>query len=180
MGDTIRVVKYETRYQTVYDTVIVEIQPIESSHKVFIDTLVSYLGTKEDKGNNRSVDIDRFMGETCGLIGQAWCGGYLSYGLKVNGHQTPELPCWSPSFFDKNVTWNRGDQRKLKKGEIFGLYFRSKGRVAHVGAVVEDFGDGWVLTIEGNTDDAGGRDGNGVYKRLRHKSQLYIVSDWII
>jgi hypothetical protein len=77
------------------------------------------------------------------------------------------------------VVWNRGDKHKLNKGEIFGLYFKSKKRVAHVGAVLEDFGDGWVLTIEGNTNDAGSREGNGVYTRLRHKSQIYVVARWV-
>jgi len=80
---------------------------------------------------------------------------------------------------ESKTVWKRGDSGRLNKGEIFGLYFQSKKRVAHVGAVIEDFGDGWVLTIEGNTDDAGSRDGNGVFTRLRHKSQLYVVARWI-
>ena len=108
------------------------------------------------------------------------CAAVLSYGLQANGHEIPLQPCYTPSFFPKDKTvWNKGDDSKLIAGDIFGLYFNSLGRIAHVGTVLEDFGDGWVLTIEGNTNSAGSREGNGMFTRLRHKSQIYVVSEWI-
>lgn len=178
--DTLFVIKEQV--VKVFDTTYVTVErPLGSSgHQEFIDTLTSYLGTREATGNNDGESVERFIDNTCDLGNVAWCGAFLSYGLKVNGNQIPELPCWSPSFFpDNRITWQKADKEALLKGEIFGLYFRSKGRVAHVGAIVEDFGDGWILTIEGNTNSAGAREGNGVFKRLRHKSQIHVVSNWV-
>lgn len=183
VNDTIFVVKEKVITKTVVDTVFktVERTSPKSGHQVFIDTLTAYLGTREATGMNDGETVERFIDNTCDLGNVAWCGAFLSYGLLQTGNEIPELPCWSPSFFPKErVVWSRGDKRELYKGEIFGLYFESKGRIAHVGAIVEDFGDGWVLTIEGNTNSAGAREGNGVFKRLRHKSQLYVASDWVI
>lgn len=179
--DTIFVVQEKVVHKTVYDTLYVTIeQPLEKAeHEVFVDTLEAYIGVREIT-HNSSPEIDRFLDETCGFKAAPYCAAFISYGLKVNGHGIPELPCYTPSFFPpEKVTWNRGDSRPLELGEVFGLYFKSKGRIAHIGVIIEDFGDGWCLCLEANTDISGGREGDGVYYKLRHKSQLYIVSDWI-
>jgi len=80
---------------------------------------------------------------------------------------------WSPSLFvGKNVYgYEYIQSNKLKKGDIFGLYYTRLGRIAHVGFVLEDRGFS-VLTIEGNTGGSGGRDGDGVYKKVRLRKQL--------
>jgi len=62
---------------------------------------------------------------------------------------------------------------------VFGLYFESKKRVAHVGVIVKDTGRGWVITYEGNTNADGSRDGNMSATRMRKKSQIYVCSDWV-
>lgn len=173
-ADTVYVV------ETVRDTVYINTTPAKTKADIYMDTLTSYLGTKEATGNNDGEIVERFTREACDMGRVAWCAAYLAYGLKVNDVDIPKCVCWSPCMVPEGkVVWRRGDKHKLNKGEIFGLYFKSKGRVAHVGAVVKDLGDGWVLTIEGNTNSAGAREGNGVYKRLRHRSQLYVAAKWI-
>jgi hypothetical protein len=64
-----------------------------------------------------------------------------------------------------------------KPGQVFGLYFESKGRVAHVGLITGETKFSYV-TIEGNTDDGGSREGDGVYARIRNKRSIYIISDF--
>ncbi len=64
-------------------------------------------------------------------------------------------------------TWDR--QRKgvpLKPADVFGIWFHSMGRVAHVGLVERNEGE-WLVTLEGNTNGGGLRDGDGVYRRRR-------------
>ena len=51
-------------------------------------------------------------------------------------------------------------------GDIFGLYFPEKGRIAHVG-FIDEWNDPWVITVEGNTNVLGGREGDGVYRKRR-------------
>jgi len=72
----------------------------------------------------------------------------------------------APVFVAK-PTWDR--QRRgvpLKPADVFGIWFNSMGRVAHVGLVEKNEGD-WIVTIEGNTNGGGSRDGDGVYRRRR-------------
>lgn len=42
----------------------------------------------------------------------------------------------------------------MKPGDVFGIYFTSKNRIAHVGFIDEVKANHYV-TLEGNTNDAG-------------------------
>ncbi|SKB64206.1 CHAP domain-containing protein [Daejeonella lutea] len=63
-------------------------------------------------------------------------------------------------------------------GDVFGLYFPEKGRIAHVG-FVDEWKDGWVITVEGNTNVLGSRDGDGVYRKRRLVRSIYKVARYV-
>lgn len=143
------------------------------------DTLKSYVGLKEATGKNDGPFFDK-LNDLCNVPrGSAYCASFVAYGHVVNNADIPGGCAWSPSWFpNSKVIWNRGDDVKLQKGDVFGLYFPNLKRVAHVGVVVEEYRDGYVLTVEGNTGSNSGRDGDGVYMRLRPKKQLFVASRW--
>lgn len=63
-------------------------------------------------------------------------------------------------------------------GDIFGLFFTEKKRIAHAGFV--DQWDGtWLITVEGNTNVSGGREGDGVYRKRRLVKSVYQVARYI-
>jgi len=62
-------------------------------------------------------------------------------------------------------------------GLVMGIYFPSLGRIAHCGIVERLQGD-FVYVIEGNTNVAGSREGDGVYRRLRHKRSIASYAAW--
>lgn len=63
-------------------------------------------------------------------------------------------------------------------GDVFGLYFPEKARIAHVGFI--DQWDGtWLTTVEGNTNDSGSREGDGVYRKKRLVRTVYKVARYI-
>jgi hypothetical protein len=68
--------------------------------------------------------------------------------------------------------------------DVAGIYFPSKGRVAHV-VLIEIWGENSVTTIEGNTSgsaesgSASDREGEGVYRKKRLKASLYKVRSWL-
>lgn len=37
----------------------------------------------------------------------------------------------------------------------------------------------FTITVEGNTNEAGSREGDGVYRKRRLKNQIYKISRWI-
>lgn len=64
-------------------------------------------------------------------------------------------------------------------GDVFGLYFPEKARIAHVG-FVDEWNDPWVITVEGNTNVLGSREGDGVYRKRRLVRSIYKVARYII
>lgn len=166
------------RTQRLIDTLDLCLDSV-GAESAFLDTMQTFVGIKEITGKNDHPKIDLFFDKTCGLRGNPWCGAVISYGLLVNGFEMPELPCWSPSFFPpERVTWRKGDDHIIKPGRVFGMYFKDKGRVAHVGVIVSHAGGPWYNTNEGNTNDDGGRLGDEFLPKLRHVSQIYIAANW--
>ena len=168
------------------DTVFVTVEVQASLAEKYEGALRKYLGLKELTGNNDGPEIERML-LNCGInIPAPYCACYLHNGLLdigLNGgpgHQPAFTPRW---FEDKNRIKYVRDVSNIhmnfEKGWVFGVYFRNLQRIAHVGVILEDFGDGYVLTIEGNTNSAGSREGNGVFIRIRHKSEIYKCADWL-
>ena len=168
------------------DTVYVDLQVSKSDYERYVDTLKTYLGAREVNASNRGPLIDLFFND-CGeppmAPGNPYCACFANYGLVSIGLNGPKCAAWSPCWFpDDKVVWRRGvdpNYMTFQTGWTFGLYYSRLGRVGHVGVVVQDFGDGYVLTIEGNTNSAGSREGHGVFMRLRHKDEIHICSDWV-
>jgi hypothetical protein len=52
-------------------------------------------------------------------------------------------------------------------GDLFVLYYQRKGRYGHVGLVASLLPNNQFLSIEGNTNAGGSREGYGVFKRER-------------
>jgi hypothetical protein len=63
-------------------------------------------------------------------------------------------------------------------GDIFGLYFPEKGRIAHVG-FIDEWNEPWLTTVEGNTNVLGSRDGDGVYRKRRLVKSVYKVARYL-
>lgn len=171
-----------TKSDTVYVTVDI---PLTLGQK-YTNELKKYIGTREATGKNDGEAIKQILLK-CGInFPQPWCACYLHTGLVnigLNGGPVAG-PGYTPFWFKnpKRIRWVRDkspESMTWEQGWIGGIYFRSLGRIGHVAAIIEDFGDGYVLTIEGNTNAQGGREGNGVYLRIRHKSEFYMVADWL-
>ena len=77
----------------------------------------------------------------------------------------------------RQTTGNR-QQTTPETADIFGLYFPEKNRIAHAGFI--DQWDGtWLITVEGNTNDSGGREGDGVYRKRRLVKSVYQVARYL-
>src|SRR5690554_1094953 len=68
--------------------------------------------------------------------------------------------------------------RKPATADVFGIYFANLKRIAHVG-FVDEWGEKQVITVEGNTNEAGSAEGDGVYRKRRPIASIYQVANWI-
>ncbi|MDP3469498.1 MAG: hypothetical protein Q8S11_14250 [Daejeonella sp.] len=77
----------------------------------------------------------------------------------------------------RQTTGNR-QQITPTTGDVFGIYFPEKKRIAHVGFI--DSWDGtWLITVEGNTNTSGHPEGDGVYRKRRPVRSIYRVARYI-
>jgi hypothetical protein len=146
---------------------------------------IKLIGTTEATGKNDGAAVDRILGSV-GLAGSGapWCAAANRYvydqaGLRDVGPRS----AWSPDWV-ASPTWTKAKGGKTPlPGDAWGIYFSSKGRVAHTG-LVEKWGT-TVVTLEGNTSpdavagSAADRDGGGFHRKRRLQSQIYSVRSWL-
>ena len=143
----------------------------------------SQIGIREASGQNDGFDVEKYLASTGLGKGYAWCAAFVNWNFKQIGVQTVKSPAWSPSWFPEDKIIYQPSTHTLnafpQSGDVFGIYFNSKGRIAHVGFVDQWPGGQFAITVEGNTNDAGSREGDGVYRKKRIKRQIHSVSSFI-
>lgn len=157
---------------------------------------VSQLGVREATNRNDGPQVGAYLRYVGLKTGNPWCAAFASWCLGQAGIANPRSG-YCPDFFTpRRVIWVRkslklkADNFKLKgtdaqavasipsTGDVFGLYFPEKGRIAHVG-FIDEWGDKYAVTVEGNTNEAGSREGDGVYRKRRLISSICKVSRFI-
>jgi hypothetical protein len=104
--------------------------------------------------------------------GDPYCAAFISY-LFLKGNYKAPKSGWCPDLFPSSRL-----ARSTLPGNVIGIYYIDKKRIAHVGLIEEMDGE-WCLSIEANTNVAGSREGDGVYRKRRHIRTIYKISDWI-
>ena len=78
-------------------------------------------------------------------------------------------------FPARKIIWKNGQanaqQPAPQPGDVFGLYSPEQQRINHCG-FVDHWGDTWVITVEGNFE-------NAVVKKRRSVKRIYQVSKWL-
>lgn len=142
-------------------------------------TFTSQIGIEEYGSANAGSSVEKYLKSTNLTKGYAWCAAFVNWTLEHCGIKTHKS-AWSPSWFDSmHVVYQNGIGNP-RPGDVFGIYFSSKNRIAHVGFIYEwKEGSKYCITVEGNTNEAGSREGDGVFKKRRLKSQIDKVANWI-
>ncbi|WP_242696003.1 peptidoglycan-binding protein [Desertivirga brevis] len=137
------------------------------------------IGVKEKSGKNDGVRVEEYLAYAGLKRGSPWCASFVCWALGKAGIPNPRSG-YSPSLFPKSKQiWIRGSPfpKKLLIGDVFGLYFPEKGRIAHVG-FVDRIQSNMLISVEGNTNEAGSREGDGVFRKRRLLSSIYCISRW--
>lgn len=143
-----------------------------------IDTALSQVGVREATGHNDGKAVEKYL-KTCGIgKGNAWCAAFLTWNFQVNKVVTIKS-AWAPNWFPlSNTIYIRSKfiKDQPQAGDVFGLWINN--RIGHVGFIYK-WSDKITTTIEGNTNEAGSREGDGVYIKKRLTKQIYAVSKWV-
>lgn len=145
-----------------------------------VRTAESQLFVREKTGQNDGREVERYLRNVGLGKGYAWCAAFVAWCHDENNIPNAQS-AYSPDWFHSNVVYEAHEKSPVpfisQKGQVFGLYFESKGRVAHVGLITGETKFSYT-TIEGNTNDAGSREGDGVYRKIRNKRSIYVIADY--
>jgi hypothetical protein len=143
-------------------------------------TYASQIEVRELTGHNDGKAVETFL-KYCGLPkGQPWCASFICWVFGQNKIANPRSGYCPDLFSSKTLVWKRNKKANQTplQADVFGLYFPEKGRIAHVG-FIERWTSTTVSTVEGNTNQAGSREGDGVYRKIRLTRQIYAVARFI-
>lgn len=141
----------------------------------------AFIGFAEQGGDNRGQVVERFLAEVNQPPGAPWCAAFLYHvGYHSQFDHTTRRSTWPlPATASCEALAQYADSRGVLErqpatGDVFLLYSRVLGRFAHTGIVVaiEPRRPGvrdvhLCLTIEGNTNDDGSRDGFATLRKVR-------------
>jgi hypothetical protein len=130
------------------------------------------LGTREASGQNDGPKVAAYLHYVSFRQGNPWCAAFVSWVFGQAGYPAPRT-AWSPALFPESKR-----RKKIAPAMVFGIYFNNLKRIAHCGLVEGQDGD-WLLTIEGNTNMAGSREGDGVYRKRRPLKTIKYFAEWI-
>lgn len=120
------------------------------------------------RGSNCVKYNDWYYGRHVSGSQYAWCAAFVSWVAAMSGaaNVIPRhaYTVSGASWFQSQGAWGATP----RVGAI--VYFRwpGIGRISHVGIVESIRPDGSIVTIEGNTDEQGGRTGGCVMRKIRH------------
>lgn len=137
------------------------------------------IGVRELTGKNDGKSVEVYLSYVWLKKGQPWCAAFVSwvygqYGVKnARSGGTVQLMSQGTTIYKSGKV-----TETPQKADAFFIWFANKGRVAHTG-FVDKWSATWVETVEGNTNEAGSREGDGVYRKKRLKRQIYAVTKYI-
>lgn len=147
-----------------------------------VNIYTAEIGVRELTGNNDGIRVVEYLKSANLTAGYPWCAAFVTWTYR-QANVAAVVSGYSPAWFpNSNTIYTRGSasNRTPDSADVFGIWFNSKNRIAHVGFIDEwPPTNSYCITVEGNTNEAGSREGDGVYRKRRLKSQIYKVSRWV-
>ena len=155
---------------------------MNNPRRIIADVAREYVGLRETS-TNRGPHLDKFWKATSYPSGSAnrepWCSAFVSFCVQEADRRSPALALRIPPTFPAVDQWLPWAERaetgcvvfrlgSVRFAPMAGDIVVFKPTFSHVGIVAADYtGDGMIHTIEGNTNEAGSREGDGVWEKSR-------------
>lgn len=118
-------------------------------------------------GPNRGQVVEEYQHTTGNSKGDPWCASFVSWcGKSALEADWPLVLSASCQALYEDAKKKGLVADHPRKGDVFVLWFPSLGRYAHTGLVEAAVGKS-IVTIEGNSNPSGGREGYGCFRRKR-------------
>jgi len=149
-----------------------------------------FLGIEEVGGDNRGPAVEWILKGADLSPGEPWCAAFvnriaeIAFAKKNLPSPLESVPFegYVQSYYDygKIHGWLRPEDHDPHPGDLFVVYHASKQRYAHIGFVIDPHSvGGRFLTIEGNSNTDGGRNGYGVVSNQRpYAAKIRFLNPW--
>lgn len=142
-------------------------------------TYTAAIGVRERTGRNDGADVEKYLAYVWLKPGNPWCAAFVSWTLGQNGIKKARSGgCVQLMEQGTTIVKSHKITRTPNPGDVFFIYYPAKKRVAHTG-FIDQWKSTYLITVEGNTNEVGSREGDGVYRKRRLKSQIYAVNTYI-
>ncbi|MFI1796449.1 peptidoglycan-binding protein [Streptomyces sp. NPDC020379] len=140
-----------------------------SGAREFISVAREEIGYREGFSDGHW-DNDNKFGRWYGMNEEAWCGMFVSWAAdrSGNGDIVPRY-AWCPA----GVEWFQDRGRWSAYPAVGSVVFFGPGGGSHTGICIA-YTDDEITTIEGNTNDSGSAEGDGVYLKTRPRKSSYV------
>lgn len=128
-------------------------------------------------GNNRGKDVEAYQKEAGTTPGEPWCAAAVFSWVDRASHllevPCPLLPVPNHAYVQSYYDYGRAHgaivpAAEAVPGDLYLLFFPSLHRYGHIGMLDHlGPGAGTLHGIEGNTNEGGSRDGEGVFPKTR-------------
>ena len=140
------------------------------------------LYVRETTGDNDGPEIKIYLAITGLPEGHPWCAAFTAWVFLEAGGVAPRS-ARVVDWFKANVVYKREWRKPVilpRKGMVVGLYYERLGRYGHIAIVAQDeLGSNprSCVVISGNTNLAGSREGDGVYRKIYPWPIIAVMAD---
>jgi putative peptidoglycan binding protein/CHAP domain-containing protein len=132
-----------------------------------LDRARSQLGVTEHPPGSNRIPYNDWYG-----VQGPWCAMFVSWCTYQEGLALPASTAKGFAYTPSGASWfKRRGRWTMRPAEGLVVFFDFPGdsvdRISHVGIVEQVRPDGTIVTIEGNTDERGGRTGGKVMRKAR-------------
>jgi len=139
-----------------------------------IEIATSQIGYREQRKDGDYNNNQKYSDQLPGFEWsdyQAWCATFVQWCLYQVGVDVV-TGARSAGCYNSAAAYKKGGRFTEYPGKGFQVFYGPNGGT-HTGIVV-DYDDAWIYTVEGNTNDDGSAEGNGVYSRKRVRKSSYV------
>lgn len=140
----------------------------------------SQIGVRENPaGSNSGKEVKEYLYSVNVKVPAPWCAAFVKWSFDQAQVKTT-ITAWSPTAHNqKNVVYMKGlFYTEPRSGDVFTLWFPKMKRIAHTGFFDRRVNNSIYRTVEGNTNEAGSREGDGVYVKYRSYRATYSITRW--
>jgi hypothetical protein len=162
----------------------------ESSYECLMNTSEPFIGVTEKGGNNKDFtnkELKNLLIQSGWKPGLAWCS-FMVKGLLDECNIPNTITGWSPSSYNrKDVIYTDGKfKQQYKEDDVlvmslsYNKFKNNKTRFKGIGhtGIVEEIREKNAVLREGNTNDVGGREGDGFHRKIRPLTKNLHITRW--